>query len=241
MNLIIDVGNTRIKLAVFKDSALEKLVRTSNKMVLETIALLLEEYPATTKAIVSSVGDFSEPAMRLLERKLEVVQLTSDTPVPFQNNYSTPKTLGVDRIALVSAAAVQYPEHNVLVIDAGSCITYDFLTSENHYIGGAISPGVTMRYTALHTFTANLPLLTPTLPIQTIGNSTESSMHSGVLFGVIQEIEGYIAFYREKYPDFTIILTGGDAHLLRDSLKNSIFANPNFLLEGLLHILQHNT
>lgn len=241
MNLIIDVGNTRIKLAIFKNGALEHLVRSSKEEVVEALEALLKEYPQLKRAIVSSVGTFPEAAMQLLASTLEVIELTSETRVPFVNDYGTPKTLGVDRIALVSAAAVQFPKKNVLIIDAGSCITYDFLTHENHYIGGAISPGVAMRYKALHTFTANLPLLKPTLPIQTIGNSTETSMQSGVLFGVVQEIHGYLAFYREKYPELTIILTGGDAHLLRDSLKNSIFANPNFLLEGLLHILQHNT
>ena len=241
MNLIIDVGNTRIKLAVFKDAALEELVHATKDSVLNEINTLLVKYPSLKKAIVSSVGNVPEAALELLNERFDLVQLDSETRVPFQNTYSTPNTLGVDRIALVSAAAVQFPKKNVLVIDAGSCITYDFLTEENQYLGGAISPGVMMRYKALHTFTANLPLLTPTLPIKTIGDSTEAAMQSGVLFGIAQEIDGYIAFWRKQFPDFTIILTGGDAHLLRDSLKNSIFAHPNFLLEGLLHILQHNT
>lgn len=241
MNLIVDVGNTRIKLAVFEQSKVERLVITTKEGVVSNIETLLEEFPSLKKAIVSSVGNFPDVALKLLQNKLEVLQLTKNTSVPFTNMYATPKTLGVDRIALVSAAAVQFPDKNVLVLDAGSCITYDFLTSENSYLGGGISPGLQMRYNALHTFTANLPLLSPTLPANTIGDTTESSMHSGVFLGVVNEIDGFITIYREKYPDFTIILTGGDAHLLRDSLKNSIFAIPNFLLEGLDHILEHNT
>ncbi|MDX1463107.1 MAG: type III pantothenate kinase [Marinirhabdus sp.] len=243
MNLIIDVGNTRTKLAVFgHDNALERLVVITDGNVEDELSELFNTSPDISKAIISSVGSFSESTLQFLkERVATVLALDAQTKVPFDNRYATPTTLGVDRIALVSAAAVQFPDQNVLVIDAGSCITYDFLTADNQYLGGAISPGIQMRYRALHTFTANLPLLTPTTPVPTIGNSTEASMHCGVMFGVVHEIEGHIAFYRNRYPDFTIILTGGDAHLLRDSLKNSIFANPNFLLEGLLHILQYNT
>tara|TARA_R100000935_G_scaffold26814_1_gene46935 strand:+ start:133005 stop:133730 length:726 start_codon:yes stop_codon:yes gene_type:complete len=241
MNLIVDVGNTRIKLAVFEQSELVYLMRTSKDEVVEALETLFKDFPKLEKSIVSSVGNFPEAALQVLQNKLEVLQLTKETLVPFTNKYTTPKTLGVDRIALVSAAAIQYPEKNVLVVDAGSCITYDFLTAHNAYVGGGISPGILMRYKALHTFTENLPLLSPTRPANTIGDTTENSMHSGVFLGVVNEINGFIDFYREKYPDFTIILTGGDAHLLRDSLKNSIFAIPNFLLEGLDHILEHNT
>jgi type III pantothenate kinase len=241
MNLIVDVGNTRIKLAIFEQSKLGHLFVTTKEEVVTVIQDFLSKFPKLKKVIISSVSNFPNEALQLLQSKLEVLELTKDTRVPFTNTYATPNTLGVDRIALVSAAAGQFPNKNVLIIDAGSCITYDFLTSENNYLGGGISPGLQMRYQALHTFTANLPLLSPTLPAKTIGDTTESSMHSGVFLGVANEINGFTGFYREKYPDFTIILTGGDAHLLRDSLKNSIFAIPNFLLEGLDHILEHNT
>jgi len=241
MNLIVDVGNTRIKLAIFEQSKLDRLVITTKDEVVATIKTLILDVSKLQKAILSSVGDFPEEALELLQNKMEVLQLTKDTKVPFVNKYATPETLGVDRIALMSAAAVQFSERNVLVIDAGSCITYDFLTSENNYVGGGISLGLEMRYRALYTFTENLPLLTPTPPTSAIGDTTQNSMHSGVFLGVVNEIDGFIDFYHEKYPNLTIILTGGDAHLLRDSLKNSIFAIPNFLLEGLDHILEHNT
>ena len=162
------------------------------------------------------------------------------TNLPFKNLYSTPKTLGIDRIALVCASVGEFPDNNVLIIDAGTCITYDFINSKNEYLGGAISPGVRMRYKAMHNQTANLPLLTTEVPKQIIGDSTANSMHSGVVNGVLNEIDGTISQYKEKYQDLTVILTGGDAKMLSKQLKSSIFANSNFLLEGLNFILQFN-
>ena len=241
MNLIIDVGNTRTKLAVFEKGALKHLVNISGDEVLGAIGVVFKDFPQLQKAIISSVGNFTPQALELVSSKLDVLQLNKDTLVPFVNKYETPTTLGVDRVALVSAAAVQFSQKNVLVVDAGSCVTYDFLNGKNQYLGGAISPGIQLRYKALHTFTANLPLLSPTPSTNIIGNNTQDSIHSGVFYGLVNEIDGFIDHYRTEYPDLTIILTGGDAHLLRDSLKNSIFAIPNFLLEGLDHILEHNT
>jgi type III pantothenate kinase len=135
----------------------------------------------------------------------------------------------------------KYPNNNVLIIDAGTCITYDFITKKNDYLGGAISPGIRIRYKSLHNLTANLPLLDTNLPETLIGNSTESSIHSGVVFGVIKELDGVIDQYREEHQDLTVILTGGDAKFLSNQLKNSIFANSNFLLEGLNFILDYNS
>jgi type III pantothenate kinase len=161
--------------------------------------------------------------------------------MPFINSYATPKTLGVDRIALVSASVDQFPDNNVLIIDAGTCITYDFITDENVYLGGAISPGIRLRYKALNNLTANLPLLETNQPKSIIGDSTEESIHSGVVNGVIKEIDGLIEYYKENHQDLTVILTGGDANFLSNQLKNSIFANSNFLLEGLNFLLDYNT
>ena len=240
MNLIIDVGNTRIKLAVFDDQTLQFKKTCRNKEFLQTLSEIVEEYPALSRCIISSVGDFDNEYLELLSHKFSMLILTGQTKVPFKNDYSTPSTLGVDRIALISAAATEYPGANVLVIDAGSCITYDFINAKNEYLGGAISPGIEMRYEALNSFTANLPLLKTNLPEKTIGDSTKTSIHSGVVNGVLYEIDGFIRTYIENYSDLTIILTGGDAHFLRDSLKNDIFANPNFLLVGLNYILEHN-
>lgn len=240
MNLIIDVGNTFIKLAVFsKDGLVEK--ETSEKGdFLKALKKISKLIPHWDHCIVSSVGGFSKKELSALKKKAPVLELSHEVNLPFRNKYATPKTLGVDRIALISAAAHQFPEKNVLVIDAGSCITYDFLNAENEYLGGAISPGVEMRYKAMHHFTANLPLLETDTSEDLIGDTTNKSMHVGVIQGVIHELEGFINRYNENFGNLTVILTGGDAHFLRDSIKNDIFANSNFLLEGLNYILEIN-
>jgi type III pantothenate kinase len=241
MNLVIDIGNSFVKLAVFEgDNLLSKAV-IGQDVLLKEVDLLKKKHPALTKAILSSVGKLPKNDSDQLNKKLNVVTLNRHTKVPFVNNYSTPKTLGIDRIALVSASVSQFPDNNVLIIDAGTCITYDFVTGKNEYLGGAISPGVRMRYESLHTFTANLPLLDTEIPNDMIGDSTSTSIHSGVVYGVLNEIDGVIARYKQKYPDLTVILTGGDANFLSKQLKSSIFANSNFLLEGLNYILQFNS
>ncbi|MCH9661270.1 MAG: type III pantothenate kinase [Bacteroidetes bacterium] len=240
MNLIIDVGNTFVKMAVFEKGALLKKVRCKREDFVKAFTILVESYRNISQAILSSVGSFEQEYLTLITQNFPLVTLSQQTKVPFINLYATPSTLGVDRIALVSGAASQYPEENVLVIDAGSCITYDFLTDQNEYLGGAISPGLRMRYKAMHVFTENLPLLETETPKNSIGDSTQNSMHIGVVEGVAREIEGFIDAYIEKAGKLTVILTGGDAHFLRDSIKNDIFANSNFLLEGLNYILEFN-
>jgi transcriptional activator, putative, Baf family len=240
MNLVIDVGNTLLKLAIFKNSKLEFKKTCVKKDFLELLGEAFDAFPGIAKCIVSSVGHLTDHQLLKLKQRVPVLELSHEISLPFTNRYSSPKTLGVDRIALVSAAAKSFPKRNVLIIDAGSCITYDFLSEDNAYLGGAISPGLEMRYKAMNMFTARLPLLEVSTPKMLTGNSTTSSMHSGVVHGVLYEIDGFITTYLEKYDDLTIILTGGDAHFLRDSLKNDIFANSIFLLEGLNYILELN-
>ena len=240
MNLVIDVGNTLIKLGVF-DSEKLKLKRTCiKKDFLHTLSEISETFPAIEKCIISSVANLSEHQLLKLQQHYDVLILNHQTKIPFTNLYETPQTLGIDRIALVSAASEQYASKNVLVIDAGTCITYDFLNSRNEYLGGAISPGISLRYKALNTFTEKLPLLEAKNPNLFTGNTTATSIHSGIVNGVLYEIDGYINAYQKKYDILTVILTGGDAHFLRDSIKNDIFANSNFLLEGLNRILEYN-
>ena len=240
MNLIIDVGNTYIKLAVFQKNELKERWVCERESFLEYHSKVLKSYSEINNVIVSSVGRFTPKQFMEVSKDHFVLELSHEVKLPFKNKYATPTTLGDDRIALVAGAAVQFPKKNVLIIDAGSCITYDFLNTDNEYLGGAISPGVSLRYKALNSFTANLPLLEKEMPNDFTGDSTVNSIHSGVVNGVIQEIDGFISQYIENYKDLTVILTGGDAHFLRDSLKNDIFANSNFLLEGLNHILEHN-
>ncbi|MEZ4779707.1 MAG: type III pantothenate kinase [Flavobacteriaceae bacterium] len=240
MKLIVDVGNSFIKLAVFnKDSLVERRVIAKEDFKM-SVNELIQIFSKLERAIVSAVGSFSESNLFFLEKQMIVHILSSNSKIPFSNTYATPKTLGVDRIALVSAAAKQFPNKNVLIIDAGSCITYDVLNSNNEYLGGAISPGISMRYKAMNSFTSKLPLLEATIPKDIIGTTTQSSMDVGVIQGVVNEIEGFVSLYKTHFSDLTTILTGGDLHFLRDSIKNDIFALPNFLLEGLNHILEIN-
>lgn len=239
MNLIIDVGNTRVKVAVFNNSELIHNEIFTSESLLKGVINIVEKYQCRN-AIISSVGSVKKSDLIQLKAKINLLELNSETKIPFKNAYATPKTLGVDRIALIASAVLNFPNKNVLVIDAGSCITYDFISSDAVYVGGAISPGLNMRYKAMHNFTKKLPLLEPSESYMLIGGSTIDCMHSGVIFGVLNEIDSAICQYKEKKDDLTVVLTGGDVKFLSNKLKNSIFANPNFLLQGLNKILTHN-
>jgi type III pantothenate kinase len=239
MNLIIDVGNTRIKTAVFEDGKLIHNESITKESFASDAKSIIKKYECIN-AIISSVSFVNKSQIAELRAVINLIELDYNTKVPFVNQYGTPKTLGVDRIALVSSAIASYPNKNVLIIDAGTCITYDFVNLEGNYYGGAISPGLQMRYKALHVYTEKLPLLEPSEIVELVGNSTEKSIHSGVINGVINEIDGIINQYRKKNTDLTVVLTGGDVNFLSNRLKNSIFANPNFLLEGLNTILTYN-
>lgn len=239
MNLIIDVGNTRIKMAVFQgDAVLEKEV-VLNKIFLVKTKFFIDKYDCS-HAIISSVGFLDAESIRELQKMVTLVVLSHDLIFPFKNLYTTPHTLGVDRLALVTAASFCYPGKNVLVIDAGTCITYDFISSKNEYLGGSISLGLEMRFKALHTFTVGLPLIQASSKQQLVGNSTITSIQTGVENGLIHEILGVICEYKAKFQEITVVLTGGDLNFLSKRLKNSIFANPNFLIRGLNLILTLN-
>ncbi len=240
MNLVIDIGNTLVKMAVFQQSKFLKKKICLKQDFLKNFEELIQKHPEITQCLVSSVAKTSPKWLQKIEETLDLTILTPELPKVFTNLYATPSTLGNDRVALVSAAAFHHPNQNVLIIDAGTCVTFDFKTDQNEYLGGAISPGIQMRYNALNTFTQNLPLLEPEDDVALIGNSTKNSMHSGVILGITAEIDGVIDTYSAQYKDLTIILTGGDAQFLCKRLKNSIFANSNFLLEGLNYILEFN-
>ncbi|KJD31129.1 pantothenate kinase [Tamlana nanhaiensis] len=241
MTLVIDVGNTFIKLAVFNNDALLLKKVVSENAVIHGVEDIKNRYPKLNTAIISSVGSLKNETIHFLQSQFKLHELSSQVRLPFENLYETPHTLGVDRMALVAASVKQFPKKNVLIIDAGSCITFDFINRDNEYLGGAISPGIQMRYNALHNFTAKLPLLKSEEPINLIGTSTNQAIHSGVVNGVLNEIDGVINKYKLNYSDLTVILTGGDAKFLSKQLKSSIFALPDFLLEGLNYILQYNS
>ncbi|WP_339662714.1 type III pantothenate kinase [uncultured Polaribacter sp.] len=239
MNLIIDAGNTRVKVAVFELDTLVDVVFFDQNIFLSEIKKLLKKHKIE-QGILASVSFLSEKKIEKLKSIVNLIILSAETKVPFINLYETPTTLGVDRIALVCGAVKKFPEKNILVIDAGTCITYDFVNDKSEYFGGAISPGIEMRYKALNTFTSKLPFLEKNYPEDFIGKNTRESMNSGVVNGVLQEIEGVINQYKNKFIHLTVVLTGGDTNFLSKQLKSSIFAHQNFLLEGLNEILIFN-
>ncbi|RYZ33500.1 MAG: type III pantothenate kinase, partial [Sphingobacteriales bacterium] len=195
-------------------------------------------HPEIAVIITASVGN-PKIGEKIQSQKVPVFNFAHSSVYPIKNKYATPETVGIDRLILASGSALAYPGMNRLVIDAGTCITYDFTDLENVYHGGAISPGLGLRYKSLNQFTARLPLLEKKVPDDFIGNSTAESIHSGVVNGAVAEIDGFIDSYRKRYPNFIIILTGGDALFLANRLKNTIFANPNFLLESLNQTYQY--
>ena len=241
MNLIMDIGNTATKLADFQSDKMIQVQTVATTNMLAEVEALLKKFSRVKHGLLSSVKMIDNLELKRLQKLLPIKRLDVSFQFPFKNAYDTPHTLGVDRLALMAAAVQQYSKRNVLVIDAGSCVTYDFMDSNQNYLGGAISPGVEMRYKALETFTSNLPLLEKTPPNQRIGSSTEASIHSGVIHGLLHEMEGTIKEYQNKYPDLTVILTGGDTDFLCKQFKISIFANSNFLLEGLNFLLEFNS
>jgi type III pantothenate kinase len=238
MNLIIDAGNTAVKLAVFEEG---HLIFTQHvDAVYQDFKVVQDEYPQINAVLICDVRGLDWSFLTQLFKENDIHTLVSNWDFPFDSIYKTPETLGVDRIGLMAAAAKTYPLQNVLVIDIGSCITYDVLTKQNTYVGGLISPGYSMRYKSLHEFTGKLPLITHQSVETVLGVDTKTSIQAGVYQSVFYEIRGQIEHFRHKYQDLTIILTGGDCKQLSKRLKNPIFAHLNFLAIGLDYILELN-
>ncbi|WZL87847.1 type III pantothenate kinase [Salinimicrobium sp. 3283s] len=240
MNLVVDIGNTIAKLAVFQQDEILVKISAGKSDLNKKISEILKLHPGIKNLVVSNVSSAKWELPEGAKKSVRVVDLSAETLLPFKNNYGTPATLGNDRKALIAAAVKYHAGKNVLVIDAGTCITYDFKTAREEYLGGGISPGLKMRFLALNNFTANLPLVEAGEGHELIGDSTTSSITSGVVNGTLMEIEGIIGKYKEKYNNLIVIITGGDATFLSGNLKNGIFANSNFLLEGLNFILEFN-
>lgn len=239
MELVLDLGNTNKKLALFSGGQLTALEQHPT-ITLAAIKNFLRQHPGIRHAIFSSVIRHPESIIRYLNTQLNIIELNEQTPLPIKNNYRSPATLGKDRIAAAVGGATTFPDEDVLVITAGTCITYDFVNRRNTYLGGAISPGLSMRLQAMHTFTGNLPLLSISNAEVLTGRNTEESMLSGVLTGAAAEIEGVIARYQQKYPALRTILSGGDQNYFDKRLKISIFAVPNIVIHGLYQILDFN-
>ena len=240
MKLIIDIGNSLIKCAVFDDRTIieYKVYKDFDQNNFEE---LFKAYPINS-CILSSVRKPLPEMESYLRKKTKLLILDHETTLPFSNKYLTPETLGRDRIAVMAAASLQFPKKNILVIDSGTSITYDYLNDGNEYLGGGISPGIKMRFDALSRFTDNLPSIFfdgKTVP-ELIGNNTENSMLSGVAIGFAKEIDGIINEYKLRYNNLIVIVTGGDHKYFDKLLKNKTFAAPNFVIEGLKGILDFN-
>jgi len=240
LNLVIDIGNSLTKLAVFDQNRLVDSVQLED-FDQEIILRLKNQYPELDKAILSSVTKHDSTLFQLLQKEFSYfLELSTTTPVPIKNNYRSKATLGLDRIAAAVGAAGLFPEKDLLIIDAGTAITYDIVDKKKGFMGGNISPGLRTRFRALHQFTGRLPLLTPTDNWPDIGTTTEEAIQSGVLTGILSEVESVIDKMKSKWPELTIIVTGGDAEFFDKKLKSSIFVKFQITLLGLNRILEYN-
>ncbi len=231
MNLCIDIGNTRIKIGIFDSGRMihNDVFFTMNELEVNN---LFEKYKIT-KAISSSTRKSVSAFEKRVKANVSLLRLNYKTPVPVKNLYQTPKTLGKDRLAVAIGCTKVYPNKNCLIIDAGTCITYDIITADKKYLGGNISPGLRMRAEAMDTMTSTLPLVEPVYNIDYIGKSTVTAMQNGIVYGTLLEIESLIAMIKHDIGDINVIITGGDAPFFADLLKTKIFVHSFLVLEGL--------
>jgi type III pantothenate kinase len=239
MNLVIDIGNTRTKFSVMNRG--EVLITVPvDELQPEHIGLLKHEYPELKKVILSSVKDYPVELRAELERFEKFIELDENTPLPIKNQYKSPETLGKDRIAAAVGAFDLYPESNLLIIDAGTAITYDVVNEFGEFLGGNISPGIDLRFRALNSFTGKLPLVRQQPFDRLFGSTTEEAILAGVQNGVIFEVDGAINTFKEFYKNLKVIITGGNAEFFERKLKNSFFVHFNLIALGLNRILEHN-
>lgn len=239
MYLVIDIGNTNQKAALFDASGQLLQITLKKQLEIEDLEPWLSAYDIRA-SIISSVGNDNPKLSNRLSEQVPTKVFSSALRLPVGIQYATPKTLGTDRIANAVGANQLFPNENVLSIQVGSCLVTDLVTADNQYIGGTIAPGLRMRFRALEHFTAKLPLINPKPVDFLAGNSTEQSILSGVVNGLACEIDGLISLYTEQYSNLKVVMTGGDAQQLEGLLKNSIFAAPNLVLLGLYKILRFN-
>ncbi len=240
MNLVVDIGNSFCKAAVFAEG---EITVSSHWGIKDPSPIhdWLKTYPDINSAVISSVRKDDAGIGTLLEKAgIPVLVLDEHTPLPLANRYRSSSTLGKDRLAAAAGANAMFPGQNLLVIDAGTAVTIDFVSAANEFLGGNISPGLSMRFRSLHEFTDNLPLVGPSVAGELMGEDTEAAIGKGVLYGIIFELDGYINRLKIRYPDLKVIATGGDAKFFDKKLKNSIFVDPDLNLRGLFRILDYN-
>ena len=241
MRLIIDIGNTLAKVALFEDS--DPLAITYLRVLtIDALELFLNDsgLARPEEAIISTVRQSDDAFVDYLKSQFRLLLPSHDTPMPLINKYHTPETLGFDRLAAAIAATTMFPQRNVLIINTGTAITYDFVSCHNEFLGGAISPGLQMRLMALHQFTQKLPLVVLKEKVSLVGRNTNESILSGVLVATRAEMNGMIDKFNKHYDHLVVILSGGDVKYFDKSLKNSIFAVPNIVISGLNQLLAFN-
>jgi type III pantothenate kinase len=238
MNLIVDIGNTSTKLAIYKDRKMISVSRI-NELSCEELEKKLSGLKIK-RAIVSSVKKLPPFITDLFFSNIQFVHFLSyKSKLPFKIEYDTPETLGTDRIASVAGAFNLYPQSEILIIDAGTAITFDFL-SAGIFKGGNISPGISMRFKALNKFTGKLPLVSQTDNYTFPGRNTSDAITAGVITGVTYEINEYIRTFEKKHSDFKIVLTGGDSVYLKNKIDYQLTYMPDIVTDGLNYILEYN-
>lgn len=239
MNLVVDIGNTLLKLAVFDGGRLVAQ-QCVGELREETFAGLLGGARAARAVVASTRGEAPAIVEAVRRHTDYLLEFTPATPVPIGNAYLTPATLGRDRLAAAVGAATLYPRRNALIVDFGTAVTLDFVSADGVFRGGCISPGMAMRFRALHEYTAALPLCDATDSAELLGRTTDEAVRLGVMNSLAFEIEGYIARMQGEIEDLCVIFTGGDTNFFAKRIKNTIFANCNLVFCGLNRILEHN-
>lgn len=237
-SLCFDFGNTRLKCAVFSGKELKEVLVLQNDEP-DTVAAILDQYEPK-KAILSSVIKHHSDLESLLTERTDFHKLGHTSKLPFTTPVGKPETIGADRLAICAAAVDLFPNQHNLAIGLGTCITYNYINKSHEFLGGSISPGMTMRFRAMHEQTALLPMVEPDHHFPLIGFDTKTNLQSGVIMGMAKEIDGIIDAYALKFNNFNVLLTGGDMAFFVPHLKNRIFADPYLIFKGLYAICEHN-
>ena len=235
--LCLDFGNTRLKAALFENDTLQQ-IQVLQDPFSDLQAMIHAFQPA--QSILSSVIDHDPQIDALLEQHTRFHRLRNTSKLPLTIPVGKPETVGADRLAIAAAAVFLFPGCNNLAIGLGSCITYNFINQASELVGGSISPGMVMRFKAMHHFTARLPLVEAEWNVPLVGYDTKTNLQSGVVLGMAKEIDGIIEAYAERYGNFNVLLTGGDIRIFEPHLKNKIFADPDLIFKGLYAISQIN-
>jgi type III pantothenate kinase len=240
MNLILDIGNSQAKVAIFNNRKILKNI-IADEFDLELLSELKAQYPDLTHSILCSVAERDEKLIDILNREFEMfVELNYLTPIPIENLYESKESLGQDRLAAAVGANHLFPGSDLLVIDAGTAITYDVVDSQNRFLGGNISPGLETRFRSLHEFTQKLPLVEISDQWPLIGKTTEEAIRAGVQAGILYEMDAMIDRIRDQYVDCKVVLTGGDSFFFDQKLRNTLFVMYELTLLGLNRILEYN-